>query len=142
MNTAFFLKNAEKDPRWHVIDASDKVLGRLCTEIADLLRGKGKAIYTPSMDAGDYVVITNCEKIKLTGDKLRSKIYTTYSGYRSGIKEIAARDLLAKQPERLIELGVRGMLPKTKMGRAMIKKLRVYIGSAHPHEAQIRGFGK
>lgn len=141
MNKVFFLKKEDRKPRWHVIDASDKVLGRLCTQVAELLRGKDKTTYTPHTDAGDYVIITNCEKIKLTGNKWEDKIYSSYSGYRSGLKEVAAKDVFAKDPRRLIMHGVKGMLPKNKLNRAVLKKLRVYVGDQHKHDAQMRGFG-
>ncbi len=140
MNTAFFLKKEARDPRWHVVDASGKVLGRLCTQVADLLRGKDKATYTPHTDAGDYVIVTNCDKIKLTGNKWEAKMYERFSGYRSGLKKTAARDVFAKDPGFLIMHGVRGMLPKNKLNRAVLKKLRVYSGDQHPHQAQIIGF--
>ncbi len=140
MNSAFFLKTADRKPRWHVIDASGKVLGRLCTEVADILRGKDKALYTPHADGGDYVVITNCEKIHLTGDKLKQKMYEFFSGHRSGLKLVAARDMMAKKPEYLIWHGVKGMLPKNKLSREVLKKLKVYPGMDHPHKAQIEGF--
>jgi len=140
MNKAFFLRVEDKAPRWREIDATGKVLGRLCTEIATALRGKDKATYTPQTDAGDYVIVTNCEKIVLTGNKMRAKMYASFSGYRGGLKETAARDVMAKNPAHLIEAAVKGMLPKTIMGRAMIKKLRVYAGNEHPHSAQVIGF--
>jgi large subunit ribosomal protein L13 len=142
MNKTFFLAKEAREPRWHVIDASDQVLGRLCTKVTTLLRGKHKAEFTPHTDAGDYVVVTNCEKIRLTGNKWKGKMYASFSGYRSGLKEIAARDLFAKDPRRLIMLGVRGMLPKNKLNRAILKKLKIYVGDKHPHMAQINGFGE
>jgi large subunit ribosomal protein L13 len=142
MNKTFFLAKEARNPRWHMIDASDKVLGRLCTQVATLLRGKHKAVYTQHTDAGDYVVITNCDKIRLTGKKWTDKMYSSFSGYRGGLKEIAARDLFAKDPRRLIMLGVRGMLPKNKLNRAILKKLKVYVGDKHPHAAQLKGFGE
>ena len=142
MNQAFFLKTADRKPRWHVIDATDKVLGRLCTEVADILRGKNRAIYTPHNDAGDYVVITNCDKVRLTGNKLKDKMYESFSGWRSGLKLVAARDMLNKRPEYLVWHGVKGMLPKNKLNRENLRKLRIYNSSeTHPHDAQIRGFG-
>ncbi len=141
MNSAFFLKTADRKPRWHVIDASGKVLGRLCTEVADILRGKDRPGYTPHTDGGDYVVITNCEKVRLTGDKLKQKMYESYSGYRSGLKLVAARDMLTKKPDYLIWHGVKGMLPKNKLSREILKKLKVYAGAEHPHKGQIEGFG-
>src|SRR3972149_1447204 len=140
MNRTFFMRKEDRSPRWLVVDATDKVLGRLCTQVADMLRGKTKATYTPNTDAGDYVVVTNCDKIKLTGKKWTDKMYASFSGYRSGLKETSARDLFAKDPSRLIILGVRGMLPKNKLNRTNLKKLKVYVGSKHPHEAQIKGF--
>jgi len=141
MNKAFFFKKEEKIPKWRFIDAKDKVLGRLATEIAEMLRGKDKAVYTPHSDAGDYVVVTNAEKIVLTGNKLngmKGKIYSSYSGYMGGLKEICARDLLEKEPEQLIIKAVKGMLPKNKLSRQVIKKLKVYKGENHPHKAQIK----
>jgi large subunit ribosomal protein L13 len=140
MNKSFFMKKEAREPRWHVIDATDQVLGRLCTKVADLLRGKDKPEFTPHADAGDYVVITNCEKIRLTGKKWTDKMYTHYTGHRHGKREIAARDLLVKDPRLLIERGVHGMLPKNTLNRAVLKKLKVYAGSEHPHAAQIAGF--
>ena len=140
MNKTFFLKKEDRDCRWHVVDASDKVLGRLCTHIADLLRGKNKAIYTPHTDAGDYVIVTNCEKIRLTGNKWEGKTYASFSGYRGGLKEISAKDLFKKDPRRLIIHAVKGMLPKNKLNRRILKKLKVYVGNQHPHEGQIKGF--
>ncbi len=142
MNQLYFMKKEDRKPLWHVVDASDQVLGRMCTNIAELLRGKTKAAYTPHTDGGDYVVVTNCEKIKLTGNKWEDKIYASFSGYRSGLKELSAREVFNKDPRRLIMHAVKGMLPKNKLNRAILKKLRVYVGNAHPHDAQIRGFGK
>jgi large subunit ribosomal protein L13 len=141
MNKTFFLAKEARKPQWHIVDASGQTLGRLCTKIATLLRGKNKVTFTPHTDAGDYVVVTNCEKITLTGKKWTDKMYASFSGYRGGLKETAARDLFAKDPRRLIALGVRGMLPKNKLNRAVIKKLKVYVGDKHPHAAQLQGFG-
>ncbi len=141
MNTTFFLKKEDRNPRWHQIDATGMVLGRLCTKIADVLRGKDRAGYTPNADGGDYVVVVNAEKIKLTGNKLRDKIYSHYTGWRGGLKEIPAKNILEKHPERLIEHAVKGMLPKNKLNRQILKKLRVYAGDQHPHAAQIKGHG-
>jgi len=137
MNKAFFLRNEDRNPKWHHIDATGMVLGRLCTQIADTLRGKDKSHYTPHTDAGDYVVVTNCDKIVLTGDKWDSKIYRTHSGYRGGLKELTAREVSKRHADHLIMHAVKGMLPKSKLSNAMIKKLKVYAGSAHPHEAQL-----
>ena len=142
MNKSFVLRKEDRNPRWHKVDANGQVLGRLCTQIAELLRGKTKAIYTPHTDGGDYVVVTNCEKIKLTGNKWNDKIYSSYSGYRSGLKEVPAKEVLAKDPRRLIMHAVKGMLPKNKLNRTILKKLLVYVGDQHPHDAQMRGFGE
>lgn len=137
MNKLFSLKTADRKPRWHVIDASGKILGRLATEVATILRGKNKAFFTPHIDAGDYVVVINCDKIELTGEKWTDKMYERYSGYRSGLKKTSAQDLFAKKPDELVRLAVRGMLPKNRLNRTVIKKLKVYTGSEHPHKAQV-----
>lgn len=130
-------KPTEIQRTWHVIDASGKVLGRLATEIATLLRGKHKPIYAPHMDTGDYVVVINAEKVRVTGRKLNQKLYYRYSGYPGGLKTISLRDLQAKFPERVIEHAVKGMLPKNTLGRQMYRKLRVYAGPSHPHQGQV-----
>ncbi len=140
MNKCFFLRKEDRKPMWHVIDASGLVLGRLATRIADILRGKNKAEYTPHTDAGDYVVITNCKKIVLTGNKWDGKIYVSHSGWRSGKKERTAKEVFEKDPTLLIKYAVKRMLPKTKLGREMFKKLKVYEDDNHSHEAQIKGF--
>lgn len=127
-------ENVKRD--WYLIDAQDMVLGRLATEVANVLRGKNKAIYTPSVDTGDFVIVVNAEKIALTGRKLSDKIYYSHSGFPGGLKEISAGDLLQKKPEDVIRKAVKGMLPKNKLARHMIKKLKVYAGAAHPHDAQ------
>lgn len=137
MNTSFVLKKENRKPKWRVIDASGKVLGRLSTEIAMILRGKDKPEYTPHADAGDYVIVTNCEKIVLTGNKWEGKIYNSYSGYRSGLKSLTAKNVFERDPRRLIMMAVRGMLPKNKLNRANLKKLKVYVGAEHPHKAQV-----
>jgi large subunit ribosomal protein L13 len=121
---------------WFVVDAKDQTLGRLATQIAVLLRGKHKPIYAPHVDTGDYVIVINCEKIRVTGDKLDDKFYYRHSGYPGGIKSISLRDQLQKYPDRVILQAVRGMLPKNRLGRQMIKKLKIYAGENHPHEAQ------
>lgn len=113
-------------------------MGRLCTQIADILRGKDKATYTPHTDSGDYVVVTNCEKIVLTGNKWDDKIYARFSGWRGGLKEPSAKEVFAKDPSRLIMQGVKGMLPKNKLNRQVLKKLKIYVGSEHPHQAQLK----
>lgn len=128
----------EKDirKRWHVIDAEGQILGRIATRAATLLTGKNKPIYTPFLDTGDHVIIVNAEKVKLTGNKLADKKYRHHTGYPGGLREATAGELLAKDPGRLLREAVFGMLPKTKLGRAMRKKLKVYAGPQHPHEAQ------
>jgi large subunit ribosomal protein L13 len=132
----FSAKAQETTKDWYVVDASDKVLGRLASEIASRLRGKHKAIYTPHVDTGDFIVVVNAEKIVLTGKKLTDKIYYSYSGYPGGLRETSAGKMLAEKPERVIRIAVAGMLPKNNLGRKMLKKLKVYSGNAHPHEAQ------
>ncbi|MEI6702205.1 MAG: 50S ribosomal protein L13 [Deltaproteobacteria bacterium] len=127
-------ENIKRD--WYVVDAQDVVLGRLSTRVAGILRGKNKAIYTPSVDTGDFVIVVNAEKIALTGRKLADKIYYNHSGYVGGLKEISAGKLLEKKPGELIKKAVKGMLPKNKLARAMLSKLKIYAGSSHPHEAQ------
>ena len=122
--------------RWHVIDANGQVLGRVATAAARLLQGKHKAIYTPFIDTGDHVVIVNAGSVKLTGNKEDQKIYRRHSGYEGGLREERAVDVRKRQPVRLVEEAVRGMLPKTKMGDAMYRKLKVYAGADHPHAAQ------
>jgi large subunit ribosomal protein L13 len=122
--------------RWHVIDANGKVLGRLATTAAFLLQGKNKAVYTPFIDTGDHVVIVNAAQVKLTGRKEDQKIYRKHSGYEGGLREERARDVRRRTPRRIVEEAVRGMLPKTKLGEAMYRKLKVYAGPTHPHAAQ------
>ncbi len=121
---------------WFVVDASDKILGRLATAVAVRLRGKHKAEFTPHLDTGDFIVVVNASKVRTTGHKLDQKKYYRHSGWIGGLKETSLRDMLAKKPEDVIRKAVRGMLPKNRLGRAMLKKLKVYAGEAHPHEAQ------
>jgi len=121
---------------WYVVDATDKVLGRLATELARRLRGKHKPEFTPHVDTGDYIVVINAGKIQVTGGKEDKKFYHSYSGYQSGLKTLSFRALRARTPERIIETAVRGMLPKGPLGRAMIRKLKVYAGASHEHQAQ------
>ena len=121
---------------WHVIDAEGQVLGRLATRVATVLMGKHKPQYTPFLDVGDHVVIINAEKIVLTGNKMDDKVYYRHTGYPGGIKEARARRVMREHPTRIIESAVRGMVPKTKLGRQMLTKLRIYAGPEHPHEAQ------
>ncbi len=121
---------------WFVVDLEDKVLGRAAAEIAKVLRGKHKAIYTPSVDTGDFVVVINADKVRLTGNKMADKMYYHHTGYPGGIRSISAEKLLERRPEDLIKKAVQGMLPKNKLGRQMFKKLKVYGGVDHPHAAQ------
>lgn len=121
---------------WYVVDAQGKTLGRLASEIASILRGKHKPIYVPHLDCGDYVIVVNAEKVRVTGKKLDQKFYYRHSGYPGGLKSINLRDQLQRHPTRVLEAAVRGMLPKNRLGRAMIKKLKVYAGGSHPHQAQ------
>jgi large subunit ribosomal protein L13 len=121
---------------WFVVDASGLVLGRLATRIARILSGKHRPSYVPYLDTGDFVIVTNADKVRLTGNKLDEKAYRRHTGYPGGLRSVQAKDLQAKHPERLVESAVRGMLPKSKLGRKQFKKLKVYRGSKHPHEAQ------
>jgi len=132
----YMAKAQDVEKKWYIADASGKVLGRFASEIARRLRGKHKAIYTPHVDTGDFVIVVNAEKIMLTGKKLSDKKYYDYSGYPGGLKETTAGKVLAEKPEKLIRLAVQGMLPKNSLGRKMLKKLKIYSGNAHVHEAQ------
>lgn len=132
----FIPKKDDIDQKWWLIDAEGRILGRMATEIADLIRGKRKPQFTSHLDTGDFVVVINAEKIKVTGRKLEQKKYYTHSLYPGGIKEQTLKDLLAKKPEEVIQKAVWGMIPKGKLGRALYKKLKVYRGPSHPHEAQ------
>ncbi|WP_028388361.1 50S ribosomal protein L13 [Legionella fairfieldensis] len=132
----FSAKTHEVKRDWFVIDASDKILGRLATEIARRLRGKHKAEYTPHVDTGDYIIVTNAEKVTVTGRKFKEKMYYRHSGFPGGIKSISFDKLQEKNPVRIIELAVKGMLPKNPLGREMYRKLKVYAGNEHPHTAQ------
>ena len=122
--------------KWYVVDAADMTLGRLASEVAKVLRGKNKAIFTPHMDTGDFVIVVNADKVKVTGRKLDQKIYYRHSGYVGGMKETTLREMMAKKPERVVELAVKGMLPKGPLGRQMYTKLHVYAGPDHKHAAQ------
>jgi large subunit ribosomal protein L13 len=121
---------------WYVVDGTNQTVGRMCAKIAAILRGKNKAYYTPHVDCGDYIIVTNCDKIVFTGNKLDEKIYDTYSGYPGGRKEETAKNLIRRRPEVIIERAVKGMLPKNRLGRKMFKKLFVYTSAEHPHGAQ------
>lgn len=137
MNSAFFLRKEDNEnPKWRIIDAEGKVLGRMATEIADILRGKNKPYFTPHTDSGDYVVVINASKVVLTGNKMEGKEYAHYTGWIGGRKVTSAKELLAKHPDRIITLAVKGMLPKNILSRYLLRKLRVYPGSEHPHASQ------
>lgn len=129
-------KQGEVAREWFVVDAEEKILGRLATQIATRLRGKHKPEFAPHVDTGDFVVVVNAEKIRVTGAKLDQKKYYHHTGYPGGIREISLKDLLATKPEEVIRKAVRGMLPKNRLGRAMLKKLKIYAGTEHPHGAQ------
>lgn len=132
----FMASPATIDRKWYVVDAEGMTLGRLASEVAKVLRGKNKPIFTPHIDTGDYVIVVNAEKVKVTGKKLQQKIYYNHSDYVGGMRETTLAELLAKKPEKVIELAVKGMLPKGPMGRDMIKKLHVYAGPEHANQAQ------
>lgn len=133
---SFVTRPSDIVPRWWVVDAEGQTLGRLASKIAPYLTGKNKPIFTPNLDTGDYVIVINCEKIAVTGNRLDDKYYHHYSGYPGGLTSIPMRDVLAKNPERVIEQAVKGMLPSNALGRQMLKKLKVYAGNSHPHDAQ------
>ena len=137
MKTTVFFTRDDANQDWHVVDAQNQVLGRLATRVASVLRGKHKPTYTPNADIGDFVIVVNADKVKLTGNKVTDKSYYRHSGYIGGLKETTAGKVLAsKHPERIIEWAVRGMLPKTRLGDRLFTKLKVYSGPDHPHEAQ------
>ena len=121
---------------WYIVDGTNQTVGRMCSKIAAVLRGKNKASYTPHVDTGDFIVVINCEKVVFSGNKLEEKLYDTFTGYPGGLKQETAKNLLARRPEAIIERGVKGMLPKNRLGRKMVKKLFVYAGAVHPHGAQ------
>lgn len=132
----YFANKENTEHKWYVVDATGKVLGRLASQIAKYLRGKHKPEFTPHADAGDYIIVTNAAQIKVTGKKREDKVYHTHSGYPGGIKDTTFDKLQAKDPTRIIEIAVKGMLPKNPLGRAMLSKLKVYAGNEHPHTAQ------
>jgi large subunit ribosomal protein L13 len=136
MKTTQVAKKEEVTRDWYLVDVDNKVLGRVATEIANVLRGKNKPTFTPSVDTGDFVVVVNAAKIALTGKKMADKTYYSHSSYPGGLKEISAAKLMDKKPEELIKKAVKGMLPKNKLARHMIKKLKIYAGDVHPHAAQ------
>ncbi|MBU2498358.1 MAG: 50S ribosomal protein L13 [Proteobacteria bacterium] len=132
----FVAKEQDVDKKWYLVNAENKVLGRLASQIASRLRGKHKPIFTPHADTGDFIVVINADKVALTGSKGDKKIYYRYTGYMGGLRQITARKLLDKKPEEVIRLAVRGMLPKNSLGRRQLKKLKIYAGPEHPHQAQ------
>jgi large subunit ribosomal protein L13 len=132
----FVAKEQEVEKKWYVVDAHDKILGRLATQIAVRLRGKNKPIFTPHADTGDFVVVVNADKISLTGSKWDKKFYYRHSGYLGGLKKTSAKKMTQEKPEEILRLAVRGMLPKNSLGRRQLKKLKVYAGAEHPHQAQ------
>ena len=136
MRTTFIAKTAEIERKWYVVDAANHTLGRLASEIASVLKGKNKPIYTPHLDTGDYVIVINADKIKVTGKKLDQKLYRKHSEYTGGFKEVTLRQMLDKKPEDVLVHAVKGMLPKNTLGKNMLKKLYVYTGTEHGHEAQ------
>jgi len=133
---SYVAKPLEIERKWYVIDATDKTLGRLSTEIATRLRGKHKPIYTPHVDCGDFIIVINAEKVKVTGNKASQKVYRHHTGYMGGLRERSYKEMLAKHPERIIEKAVKGMLPKNSLGSQMYRKLKVYAGPEHDHQAQ------
>jgi large subunit ribosomal protein L13 len=132
----FSAKSNEVQRRWYVVDAADQVLGRVAVKVANLLRGKGKAIFTPHVDTGDYVIVINAEKVRVTGKKETAKSYMSFSGYVGGHKSETVRQRRARRPELLVEHAVKGMIPHNRLGRSVFTKLKVYAGSEHPHQAQ------
>lgn len=135
MNKTYVTKPTDVERKWYTVDAEGKTLGRLASRIAQILRGKHKPTYSPSVDVGDYVIVVNSGKVKVTGRRMDQKIYYSHSGYLGGLKQISLRDQLEKDPTRVVELAVRGMLPKNAMGRKMFKRLKVYASEDHPHQA-------
>ena len=131
-----FIRTEDADRKWYVVDATDKVLGRLATQVANVIRGKHKAIFTPNMDTGDFVVVINADKVKMTGKRELQKTYFRHSGYPGGAKTTTFAQLMTKKPEAVIEKAVKGMLPKNRLGRKLFTKLKVYAGNEHPHTAQ------
>lgn len=136
MKTTQVAKKEDVTRDWYLVDVDSKVLGRVATQIANVLRGKNKPTFTPSVDTGDFVIVVNAEKIALTGKKMSDKVYYSHSGYVGGLKEITAGKLIEKKPEDLLKKAVKGMLPKNKLARHMLKKLKIYSGATHPHSAQ------
>jgi len=136
MNKTYMAKKTEVERNWYLVDAKDKILGRLATKVATILRGKHKPIFTPHVDTGDGVIVINAAKIKVTGRKLKQKVYRRYSGYPGGLKEISLDEMLAKKPATVVKLAIQRMLPGGPLGRDIIKKLKVYVNDKHPHKSQ------
>lgn len=136
LKRTFSAKKSDMEEKWWLVDAQSKVLGRLASEIAQVLRGKNKPIFTPHVDTGDFVIVINADKVRFTGKKLKDKVYYHHSGYIGGIKSITAEKLMQKDPTEVVHRAVKGMLPKNRLGRKVIKKLKVYAGGEHPHQAQ------
>lgn len=135
-------KASDIERKWHVVDASGKTLGRVATEVAILLKGKHKSIYTPHLDVGDYVIVVNADKVQVTGGKYTRKIYYRHSGYPGGLRSVRLDEMLKRHPARIVEHAVKGMLPHNRLGAAMLKKLKVYAGPEHPHQAQVKATEK
>jgi large subunit ribosomal protein L13 len=138
----YSLKGAEIDKRWRVIDAEGQTLGRLATEVAGLLMGKHKATYSQHLDMGDFVIVVNAQKVRVTGNKMEDKTYYRHTGYMGGLKETSLATMMERHPDRVIEMAVKGMLPRNKLGRALLRHLKVYAGPEHPHEAQVNASRK
>ena len=135
-------KISDIERQWHVIDASDKILGRLATQIAGLLMGKHKPIFSRNLDTGDFVVVINADKVRVTGNKIKQKLYYRHSGYPGGLKAISLEKMMQTYPTRVIEHAVKGMIPHTRLGASLMKKLRVYVGETHPHQGQIKAISE
>lgn len=138
MNKAFFLRKEDRNPQWRVLDAEGQVLGRLATQIVTIIRGKDQAMFTSHTDSGDYVVVINAEKIVLTGNKWDGKVYQSHSGWVGGLKEITAKNLFKKDPTELVRLAIKRMMPKNRLSRQILKKVRIVVGAEHVHTAQVR----
>ena len=136
LRRTYSAKPSEVERAWHLVDADGQTLGRVASRVARILMGKHKPMYTPHIDTGDYVVVVNAERVHLSGKKMDQKVYHHYTGWAGGLRETAVRDMLEKKPEKVLHLAVRRMMPKTKLGRQMMKKLKIYAGPEHPHDAQ------
>lgn len=141
-NKVFFLKKEDRKPKWRLIDAKGQHVGRLATKVTEILRGKDKPMFTPNQDAGDYVVVINAQELVFTGNKMEQKVYERYTGYIGNKITLTAKQVMEKNPAHIIEHAVKGMLPKNRLSRQIIKKLKVYSGAEHPHAAQIKGFAQ